>query len=127
MEEWGNYEKKYALLKKAIESSDKIELFDQEKKLFEQISQRPKVPTVDKVDLPADMFGRYEKQFFFVILNIVLYLSPLALPWQTGDFVIEQFSIKQKNNHSISSHQFQLDHNQSWTLIIYPVRFLFLL
>jgi len=64
MEEWGNYKKKYALLKKAIESSDKIELFDQEKKLFEQISQRPKVPTVDKVDLPADMFGRYKKQFF---------------------------------------------------------------
>ncbi|CAF1242855.1 unnamed protein product [Rotaria sordida] len=103
IDERNAYKQKQAMLKKAITSCNQIELFKQEQKIFQRLSQRPKVPKVEKVDLSDDIGG-----------------SPLALPWQIGEFVIEQFSVKYRNRELMSSTSILLDHNQYWSLIIYP-------
>src|SRR5271155_1374816 len=110
-------------LKKTIESHNQIDLFAQEKDFFEQISQRPNIPEIDKFYLSDKIIQRYISTFIFE--RLVFYSSSLTLPWQTYQFQVEQFSIKQRNNDRILSPQFQLSYNQYWILIIYPVHFLF--
>jgi len=122
-----NCKTRHVKLKKTIESYNQIDLFVQEKELFQQILQRPKIPELDKIDLSDDTIGRYRERFFFCrfFKHYFFHSSLLTVPWQIGEFEVEQFSIKQRNNDPISSHQIRLDHNQYWILIIYPVNFLF--
>ncbi len=56
------YKTKHIQLKKTIESYNQIELFQREKELAQQISERAKIPKIDKIDY--DILGRYKEQFF---------------------------------------------------------------
>jgi hypothetical protein len=54
------------MLKKQIESTDQITLFQEEQKLLEQLSLRPKVPKLDKMDIAGDTVRRYKRISLFV-------------------------------------------------------------
>jgi hypothetical protein len=60
-----DYETRNIQLKKTIESRNQIDLFAQEKDFFEQISQRPNIPEIDKFYLSNKIIQRYTSKFIF--------------------------------------------------------------
>jgi cell fate (sporulation/competence/biofilm development) regulator YmcA (YheA/YmcA/DUF963 family) len=58
IEELDEYKKRQTILKEQIESTDQIKLFQEEQKLLEQLSLRPKIPKLDKMDIAGDTVRR---------------------------------------------------------------------
>lgn len=56
-----------------------------------------------------------------VICHFVAFYSPAGCAWQTGEFSIDHFSTKQANGHILVSEEYRLEHNQQWSLFVYPV------
>jgi hypothetical protein len=78
------------------------------------------------IDLyPMIIFWGINEYFFFKTIHIHKYFSPLSLPWQTNEYILEQFSIRRGKNERIISPQIRLDYDQYWSLIIYIVNWIF--